>query len=402
MNASLNLSSADVVAALGHLKPEEMEDLLACERRLEAFDLEGSLSKFTAAAWPIIEPATVFKPSWYLDAIDEHLMAVTLGQIKRLIINIPPRHTKSIKVSVIWPCWSWAIKPEDRFLFASYSGSLATKHSVDRRTLLRSRWFRERWGHLFELADDQNQKTEFANTKRGHMVATTLGGTSTGKGGNKLVVDDPINPEQAQSEVERATANRQFDQTLMTRLDQPMTDAIVLIMQRLHEDDTTGHVLSKRSAADAINLSDWTVLKLPSEITAREVVYFPISRKTHVRERGELLNPSRFPQSVLDQAKIDLGPIAYAGQHLQSPAALEGNIIRRSWLRFFVPFDAAIPAAGTYNGLVVPEKDWQGRPTTINAPEKFDEIVQSQNEFLDPLMTSSALAAVRAIVSRPI
>jgi predicted phage terminase large subunit-like protein len=146
-----------------------------------------SLPEFIRAAWPILEPGTTYLHNWHIDAIAEHLEAVTRGEIRRLLINMPPRYMKSIAVSVLWPVWEWITVPEQRWVFASYSGSLAIKHSVDRRTVIRSDWYQANWGDRFQLSDDQDVKTEFLNTRRGVMVATSVGGSSTGKGGNRLV-----------------------------------------------------------------------------------------------------------------------------------------------------------------------------------------------------------------------
>ncbi len=165
-----------------------------------------SLRLYVEWAWPVLEPATPFLPNWHIDLLSEYLEAVTAGDIRRLVINIPPRHGKSLLVSVLWPCWEWIQHPSTRWLFVSYSDQLASRHSLDRRRLLRSDWYRTRWGHQIRLTQDQHAKREFHNTRRGMMVATSVGGSITGKGGNRLVMDDPHNPLQAESDVQRAQA----------------------------------------------------------------------------------------------------------------------------------------------------------------------------------------------------
>lgn len=280
------------------------------------------LSEYVRQAWPVIEPATPFLPNWHIDLLCEYLEAVSAGQITRLIINIPPRYMKSILVSVMWPTWTWIDYPWKRFLFASYSQSLSTKHSVDRRTIIQSEWYQRRWGDRFKLAEDQNLKTEFANDRRGHMTATSVGGTATGKGGDVLVVDDPVNPREAASDVIRAAANEWFDQTFYTRLDDKRRGAIVVIMQRLHEKDLTGHLLEQ---------GGWELVKLPAIAEERTVIHFPISGRVLVREPGDILWPAREGPEELEKAKRVLGSYGFAGQYQQAPAPREGGLFQRSW-----------------------------------------------------------------------
>lgn len=224
------------------------------QRRSLALIAERSLASYVRQAWPIIEPSTRMVWNWHLDAKCEHLEAVTRGQIRRLIINEPPRVGKSVTAAVMWPTWDWTTNPERRFMFVSYSSALSTKHSVDRRTVIQSDWYQRNWGGRVKLSSDQNVKNEFQNTHRGVMVATSVGGSATGKGGDVIVVDDPLNPQEAQSDIERERANTFFDQTVSTRLDDPKTGAIVVIQQRLHERDLTGHLLAQ---------GGWEHLRLP-------------------------------------------------------------------------------------------------------------------------------------------
>lgn len=231
----------------------ELLERLKLQQRLR---LEASLPEFIRAAWKVLEPGNRYSHNWHIDLIAERLTALRQRQIRRLIINIPPRCMKSLLCSVMWPAWIWTTEPERRFLFASYSDSLSTKHSVDRRTLMSSAWYQSLWAHRFRFASDQNVKTEFQNTARGHMIATSVTGTATGKGGDFLVVDDPHNPKQALSELEREAAIRFFTQTLVTRLDDPKTGSICVIMQRLHELDLSGYLLAK---------GGWEHISLPME-----------------------------------------------------------------------------------------------------------------------------------------
>lgn len=282
----------------------------------------------------MLEPATPYLHNWHIDAISEYLEAVTAGQITRLIINMPPRYMKSIAVSVLWPTWVWIEKPWLRSLFASYSQSLSTKHSLDRRTVIQSPWYQERWGSRFSLADDHNLKTEFTNNHRGHMIATSVGGTATGKGGDVLGVDDPVNPKEAHSDALRVAANTWFDQTFYTRLDNKKTGAIVVVMQRLHEQDLSGHLLQQ---------GGWEHLKLPAEAKDRQTIVFPLSGRTVEREPGDIIWPEREGPEELAQTKRALGTYGYAGQYDQDPAPAGGGILKRHWWRYWQPKGANLP-----------------------------------------------------------
>jgi predicted phage terminase large subunit-like protein len=288
--------------------------------------LSRSLPRFIRAAWPIIEPSTEFLEGWHIDLVAEYLEAVTAGEVSRLIVNHPPRYMKSINVSVMWPAWSWTRRPELRFMFSSYSQSLATKHSLDRRAILTSEWYRERWGDRFTLASDQNVKTEFVNDRRGHMIATSFKGTATGKGGDVLVIDDPLDPEQAHSDVERERVNRTFDLKFSTRLDDKRTGAIVLVMQRLHEDDLTGHLLAQ---------GGWEHVCLPGIAEHDERHLFPRSAREVIRLPGEALWPEKEPLEVVRSMQVRMGSYGFSGQYQQRPTPAEGGILKRYWWRFF-------------------------------------------------------------------
>jgi Uncharacterized protein conserved in bacteria len=273
---------------------------------------ERKLADFIRQAWHVIEPATPYLHNWHIDLICEYLEAVSAGQITRLIINIPPRYMKSIAVSVMWPVWEWIRHPETRWIFASYSQSLSTKHSVDRRTIIQSDWYQSRWGDRFKLVEDHNLKTEFLNDKRGHMIATSVGGTSTGKGGNRLVVDDPLNPKEAASDVLRERANTWFDQTFYSRLDDKKTGAIVVIMQRLHEKDLTGHLLEQGG--------EWEHLCLPAIAEDRQVIHFPMSGRTWCGSLGTFCGPSVRDRKRLRPPSWRSGPTASRGSTSSGPA----------------------------------------------------------------------------------
>lgn len=284
-----------------------------------------NLFDFFRGSWSILEPGTSLLEGWYQHLICEYLMLVGEGAITRLLINIPPRYGKSTLATICFPCWMWLRQPESRWLFASYSQSLSTKHSLDRRSLIQSEWYQCLARGAVTLSADSNLKTEFTNTIRGAMVATSFGGTVTGKGADVLVVDDPHNPKGADSDKQRESALRDFDLTLSTRLNNKKTGAIVVIMQRLHQQDLSGHILS--------DIGGYEHLCLPAEAPTRVEIAFPRSGKQIVREAGDLLHPEREGRAELDQMKLTLGSYGYAGQYAQTPAPLGGGMVKLPWFR---------------------------------------------------------------------
>lgn len=163
-----------------------------------------SLAEFVRQAWHVIEPATILVWGFHIEAICEHLEAVSRGEIRNLLINIPPRHMKSLLVSVFWPAWEWTRWPERRFLCSSYSASLSIRDSVKCRRLIESPWYRERWGHRFTLSGDQNLKSRFDNNRSGYRLSTSVGGAVTGEGGDRILCDLNIAAENVGCEFRRA------------------------------------------------------------------------------------------------------------------------------------------------------------------------------------------------------
>jgi len=301
-----------------------------------AQDLSASLPAFVHAAWPILEPVTPLLWNWHLDLICEHLTVVKEKRLKDvfgsdcegIIFNVPPRTMKSLLITVMFPAWLWTSDPARRWMFASYAEKLSTQHSVYRRNVMQHPWYQEHWGHIVKFSKDQNQKTQYENTARGSMLATAMGALATGFGGDILVFDDPLNPEQALSEAERTAINIKFDSTFRSRLNNPETGSKIIVMQRLHEHDLTGHVLSKEAGR-------WIHVKLPAIADAHEHWKYPVSGQTQDRRPGDLLWPGRLPESHLAGLKTGLGSWAFAGQYQQNPAPMEGGIIKRNWIRFY-------------------------------------------------------------------
>jgi len=295
-----------------------------------------SLAGFVKKAWSILEPVAEMQWNWHLKLICEYLTLIQQNQFKNVfgeckegvIFNVPPRTMKSLLITVFFPAWAWTLDPSRRFLFASYSEKLSTQHSVYRRAVMESEWYRRHWGKKFRFTKDQNLKHHYENSARGSMFSTGMQATATGMGGDVLIFDDPLNPEQALSQAEREAVNLRFDSTFRSRINDARTGVKIVIMQRLHETDLTGHILGKES-------SRWEHVSLPAIAEKDEEWLFPISKRTEHRSAGDLLWPPRLPQSFLDSQKIGMGSWAFAGQYQQNPAPIDGGIIKRAWVRFY-------------------------------------------------------------------
>ena len=268
-----------------------------------------------------LSAAQEFVPSWHLDAIAHRLEQVRCGATKRLIINMPPRSLKSITASVAFPAFALGHDPTRRIICISYSGDLARKHSNDFRAVLESRWYQD----LFPgtRIGQKDSEIEIETTARGFRLATSVGGTLTGRGAEIIIIDDPLKPDDAYSEAKRNAANEWFKNTLMSRLDDKRTGAIVIVMQRVHIDDLVGYVQ---------DLSDeWDVLNLPAIAQIDEDIAIS-GTKVHHRAAGEALSPEREPLSVLESLRIQLGSDAFSAQYQQEPAPPGGAMIKRKWI----------------------------------------------------------------------
>ncbi len=254
------------------------------------------------------------------------------GEIKRLIINVPPRHMKSISVAVALPAWTWATQPSKKFLYASYASSLSIRDSVKCRRLIDSPWYKAHFGDKFKLTDDQNQKQRFENDLTGFRIATSVGGALTGDGGDIICIDDPHNSVEADSSAVREGVLDWWDQAMQTRLNDPKTGAFVIIMQRLHEQDLTGHILANELG------DEWDHLCLP----ARYELGHPTPNRSTLgftdprTKEGELLWPERMDEKTLTTLERSLGSYAAAGQLQQRPSPKGGGILKASW---WVPWE---------------------------------------------------------------
>lgn len=307
------------------LAPPELPEL-SYRERIKAEKARRSLYEFVKQAWHVIEPATPFCEGWHLEAICHHLESVTRGDIRRLLINIPPRHAKSLICSVFWPMWVWIEQPHFRWMGASYALSLASRDNRKCKMLIDSDWYQARWGDIVQLSTDQRGKTRFETTARGYRLSVSVESSATGEGGDGIILDDPHSVRDASSDVKREDALYWFDTTLSSRLNDPKKGVMVIVMQRLHERDVSGHVLAK---------GGYEHLCLPAEFRADRRCTTSIGWSDPRTVEGELLWPSQVPQKELDALKKSLGPQAYSAQFQQDPVTAGGNVFKAEWFRYF-------------------------------------------------------------------
>ena len=279
--------------------------------------------------------------NWHLEVIAAKLTAVREGKIRRLIINLPPRHLKSLMASIAFPAWCLGHDPSAQILCVSYAQDLADKLARDCRSIMMSPWYRR----IFptRLAPHRQAVQEFITTRQGYRLATSTGGVLTGRGADIILIDDPLKPEEALSDAQRQAANDWYDHTLYSRQNDKRRGAIVIIMQRLHEDDLVGHVLAQEP---------WEVLSFPAiaeadEVHEIETIWGP---RCFRRRQGEALHPDREPLEILDRIRRTIGEYNFAGQYQQSPAPLGGGLVKAEWFK---------------------------RYGENERPERFDRIVQS-------------------------
>ncbi len=210
----------------------------------------------------------------------------------------------------------------------SYSDSLSEELSVLRRNLLQSPWFQETFPNQVRFLADQNRREQYGNQRGGMMIATSTAGTLTGKGADFLIVDDLLSPQQSYSDLERINANRFFDSTLRSRLNEPVRGGIVVVCQRLHEADLPGHLLESEPGV-------WTIVNMPMIAEADESIVFPISGRVVERKTGDLLHPARFPKTWCEKQQLTLGRLVWSAQYQQRPSPLEGNLIKVSDVLFY-------------------------------------------------------------------
>lgn len=295
------------------------------ETRREAEDLVDSFPAFVRAAWHLVEGNRPLLWNWHIDVIGDYLLAFRRREISRLVINIPVRSMKSLLCSVMFPPWVWTSDPDHVFLTLSHSEDLAERDSVRSRNIISSNWYKERFPAV-QLAGDMNLKSRYSNTLGGQRLAMGWQSSGTGEGGDTRIYDDPHDAQKVRSDVERRKTINTYKEKWSTRANDPLSGGELLVMQRLHKGDMTGHALESDLG--------WEHLCLPMEYEGpRYTPGWSGGIEDPRQKDGELLWSERFPQRVVDAWTEDLGTYGASGQLQQRPTPPGGGIIRTQMWR---------------------------------------------------------------------
>lgn len=292
--------------------------------------LRQDLCTFLERSFYDLNPTTRFLHNWHLEVLAAELEACRLGKTKRLIINLPPRSLKSHCASIAFPAWLLGHDPSAQIICASYAQELANKLSSDCRSVVASPWYQD----LFptRLSPQRQALQEFMTVQMGFRMATSVGGGLIGRGADFIIIDDPLKPDEALSETQRKAVNAWYDHTLYTRLNDKQNGCIILIMQRLHEDDLVGHVQE---------LGPWKMVRFPAVAERDEeyVVQTSYGERRFHRRAGEPLHGERESLETLGQLRETVGEYNFAGQYQQAPAPLGGGLVKMEWFRTCAPAD---------------------------------------------------------------
>lgn len=316
---------------LGKLQTQIAQNLLKqieVEKEISRRLAKDSLYHYVKYMWKVIEPETPFVDGWHIHALCAHAEAVTEFLIKELNVNMPPRHMKSIIWCVMWPSWVWGKYPERSFIFGSHSLALATRDSIKTRQLINSEEYKEVFDQQWTLADDQDQKTIFKNSRGGIRKAVGVGSAVTGEGADYLVTDDPINALEAHSEVTRLECIRWNDTVLSTRINNPRRYAKINIMQRLHDQDLSGHIIKTQKSFEHLILS--ARYNPDAELKSKTSLNFKDPRT----KKGELLWSNQWDKEAIDKLEKQLGDDASA-QLDQEPRSAGGGFIPKEYWNYY-------------------------------------------------------------------
>ena len=278
---------------------------------------------FVDYVFGLLRPGIPFKPNWHIDAMAHKVSQVASGDVKRLIITVPPRNLKSIIASVALPAWYLGHNPSERVVAVSYSAELAKTHSNDFRRVVTDPVYQAVFPKMILSRETDS---EIHTTQRGRRYATSIGGTLTGRGGNLFIIDDPLKPSDAISEVSRQRVIEWFGSTLSTRADDKQNARIMVVMQRIHVEDLVGYLLE--------NEAGYEVLNLPA-VAQSTTTYDLGGGRTHIREKGDILHPAHEPAEVLRELKKSMGSMLFSAQYQQAPEPPGGKIIKRKMLRYY-------------------------------------------------------------------
>jgi hypothetical protein len=333
--------------------------------------IKNDFSSFVQKCFATTNPNTKYLHNWHLDLIAQKLLACESGEIKRLIINIPPRYMKSLSVTVAWPAWLLGRNPARRIIAASYSQQLAIKHALDTRLIINAPWYKTLFPDV-KISPDQNQKAKFITTKRGFRFATSVEGTLTGEGGNFLILDDPHNPVNIFSKKERENVINWYNQVFATRLDDKQNGVIVIVMQRLHPDDLCGFLHKSNS-------KNWHEVIIPA-----------------ISADGKALHEARESYAYLQSLKAELGSYVFAAQYMQNPIPTEGGMIKPHWFKRY----SSLPAHENIKQIT---QSWDtaiksGANSDYSVCTTWAETVHGQHYLLDVLRVRAEYPELKRLI----
>lgn len=286
--------------------------------------LRTDFKSFVVKVFNEVSANSQFSDNWHIDLICAELEEILQGNNSRLIVNIPPRYMKSIICSVAYPAYILGKNPKATIIAVSYNDELSQKLALDCRKIIESDWY-QRIFPATRLSKNKKAISDFETTRGGGRFSTSVNGTLTGRGGDYLIIDDPIKPDDANSDLLRKKTNNWYGSTLYSRLNDKNNGKIIVIMQRLHEEDFTGYLLNTDPKFKHV--------RLPA--IAEKDEKWKVNKKVVLRKKGEALHPEREDISKLLESKQQMGEYSFAGQYQQNPAPLEGGIIKKKWLKFY-------------------------------------------------------------------
>jgi predicted phage terminase large subunit-like protein len=356
-------------------------------RRALDFVLRKNFESFLQMCFLYLNPGAPFLPNWHIKAIAHQLDRIRRGEITRLIINMPPRYLKSLTVTVAFTAFLLGNEPWRKIFAISYGDDLSAKHASDFRSIMHSPWFRRAFR---KMGIRRSVDGELVTTQNGFRKSTSVSGPITGLGGDLFIIDDPQKPVDAQSEARRNGLNQWFSNTLMSRLDNKQTGAIIVVMQRVHMDDLSGFLSSSSDG--------WEVLSLPAIAEVEESI--PVGNgEFHHRQIGEALHPALEALETIRKQQQTMGPDVFAAQYQQSPAPPGGAMIKRTWLRYY----ETAPNLG--NGRVIQswdtaakdgaQNDWSVCTTWLLVDKHFYLLDLTRDRYQYPQLRDTALALAK-------
>jgi len=291
------------------------------------FFMRRDFMSFVERSFYELNPQTRFSPSPHIEVLASKLESCRQGKTKRLNVNLPPRSLKSHTVSVALPAWLLGHDPASQIICCSYGQDLSDKLARDCRTVMASNFY-QRLFPKTRLSSEKQSLSEFVTTAQGFRMSTSIGGVLTGRGADFIILDDPLKPDDALSETRRTSVNQWYDNTLLSRLNSKENGSIIIVMQRLHQDDLVGHVLEQ---------GHWEVISFPAiaEMDEIHLIESPLGRRRFVRKTGDALQPERESKATLLNIRRTIGEYNFASQYQQNPMPLGGAIVKTEWLRHY-------------------------------------------------------------------